>query len=492
MNLELEINKVKCIDNVKLSLPLSPGLYAITGQNGSGKSTIVACASSVILNLKQDDYFGPTGPEAYIKSEFDGKTKIWSKDGHNSWFCDVNSDLGLVGFYEGSLIYGFRFKDTSYDKLHELDKVDLTKLLPANDFIRKNMGRILQGDEEYYEKLWRTSFTYGRFTSHLFFYEKDGKKVSQFHMSTGENLLVSILNSLYIKNKAHNKKASVFYNRVKARMIFLDEIELALHPSALKRLVQFLEDMSEQFSYAVYFSTHSVELIGCIKPERIFYIERHADNSTEILNPCYPAYATRNLYNHEGYDKVILVEDDLARSIITRILKQEKLLNNRLIHVLPSGGYTHVIDFADDVVKNNLLGNKTSVCMVVDGDVKKEALAYRKSKQVSVPLGYLPIPSLEKYLLNALIKNVDHELFRFLGNYIFLQKSLKEIIDDYTKDQGSLSDEKGKLLFRYLSDELTSRRKSREDLVEIVVDYLFDKKTQQMENTINFLKQEVI
>lgn len=491
MNFELEINKIKCIDNVKLSLPLTPGLYAITGLNGSGKSTIVACASSVFLNLKQDDYFGYTDPDAFIKCEFDGKTKIWSKDDHNMWVADKHSDLGLVGFYEGSLIYGFRFKDTSYDKLHELDKVDLSKLLPASDFIRKNMGRILQGDEEYYEKLWRTSLTYGRFDSDLFFYEKDGKKVSQFHMSTGENLLVSILNSLYIKNKAHNKKASVYFNKVKARMIFLDEIELALHPSALKRLVHFLEDMSKDYSYAVYFSTHSVELIGCIKPDNIFYVERYADNSTYIQNPCFPAYATRNLYNHDGYDKVILVEDDLARNIVMRILKEEKLLNNKLVHVLPCGGYTNVIDFANDVVINNLLGNKTSVCMVVDGDVIKDAKAYRKHKQISVPLGYLPITSLEKYLLYALVKKVDHTLFRLLSNYIFQQKSLNVIISDYAKDLGSNDDEKGKLFFRYLLDELKLRRKSREDLVEIVVDYLFENNTEGMNKIITFLKQEV-
>ena len=249
--------------------------------------------------------------------------------------------------------------------------------------------------------------------------------------------------------------------------------------------------MAAKYSYAIYFSTHSVELIGCIKPERIFYIERHADNSTEILNPCYPAYATRNLYYHDGYDKVVLVEDDLARTIIMRILKQEKLLNNRLVHVLPSGGYVNVIDFAADVVNYNLLGNKTSVCMVIDGDVRKEALSYKKSKNVSMSVGFLPIPSLEKYLLQSLLTNVDHELFRFLGNYIFQQKSLKDIVDSYIKDKGSQTDVKGKLLFRYLSDELTARRKTRDDLVEIIVDYLFEKKSPEMKTMIDFLKQEM-
>jgi hypothetical protein len=60
--------------------------------------------------------------------------------------------------------------------------------------------------------------------------------------------------------------------------------------------------MSDQYIYAIYFSTHSIELIGGIKPDNIFFMERHADGSVEILNPCYPAYATRILYDHSGYD----------------------------------------------------------------------------------------------------------------------------------------------------------------------------------------------
>lgn len=487
MKLEVEIHKVKCVNNLKILLPTRAGLYAITGQNGSGKSTIVSCASSVFFDLKKDDYFGFTDIDAYIKFSYDGGEKIWAKDDKNVWICNNYSSLGLQGFYEGSLIFGNRFKDTSYDKLHELDKIDFSKLSQASDFIRKNLGLILQGDEEYYEKLWKTPFAYNRFNGEIYFYEKNGIKVSQFHMSTGENLLVSILNSLFIKNKKHNKKANVYFNKTKGNIIFLDEIELALHPSSLKRLVQFLEDMSAQYGYAIYFSTHSIELIGCIKPEHIFYVERHADNTTEIINPCYPAYATRNLYNHEGYDKVILVEDDLARAIVDKLLKKEKLLNSRLVHILPCGGYVNVIDLADDVVRNNLLGNRTSVCMVIDRDVMREAKEYKKKKELTIPLGFLPVTSLEKYLREVLILHVDHKLFRILESYIFLNKSLQCIIDDYKKDPSFSLDSRGKILYRYLNKELLERRKSREDLIEIIVDYWIEQKMLELSELIKYL-----
>lgn len=92
---------------------------------------------------------------------------------------------------------------------------------------------------------------------------------------------------LYKKSRSRNLERPCLF--------FLDEIEMALHPSSLKRLVNFLGDMAKAYNYAIYFSTHSIELIGNISPENIYFLDRHSDNSIEILNPCYPAYATRIL-----------------------------------------------------------------------------------------------------------------------------------------------------------------------------------------------------
>lgn len=327
-----------------------------------------------------NDYFGKTDADAYIAFELGGAKRSWRKI-NDRWKKHSEGEMNIKGFYEGSLIFGNRFRDTSYDKLRGLETIDTEVLIPADDFIRENLGKILQGNANYYEKLWFTPAGYQRFNGTIFFYEKNGKRISQFHMSTGENLLISILNSLHIRIKDRA-------NLNKPCIIFLDEIELALHPASLKRLVHFLEEMSTQYNYAIYFSTHSIELISSIKPDNIFFIERHSDNSIEIMNPCYPAYATRILYDHSGYDNVILVEDDLAREIIRRILKKECLLSNRLVHVLPCGGYTNVIDLVNDVVRNNLLGKKSSICVILDLDVQEKAANYMAKNDISnnIPL----------------------------------------------------------------------------------------------------------
>ncbi len=485
MKLEVTIHHIKCIDDFKISLPIEKGLYAITGQNGSGKSTIAACASSVFFNLPMKQYFGKTEDDASIEFKLDSSMRIW-KQVNGSWSKSSSGPtMNIKGFFEGSLIYGNRFKDMTYDNINSLESIKQDKLIEANEFIRKNLGLILQGDETFYEKLWMVSNHYDKFKGSIFFYEKNGKRISQFHMSTGENLLVSILNSLYIRN---NDRASL----TKPCLLFLDEIELALHPSSLKRLLQFLEDMAIRYNYAIYFSTHSIELVGSIKPKNIFYIERHTDNTIEVINPCYPAYATRILFDHSGYDKVILVEDDLAKCIIDKLLRENQLMNSKLVHVLPCGGYTNVIDLANDVVRFNLLGRKASVSVILDGDVRERCQNYINKRNISnnIPLNFLPIESLEKYLKQRLFENVDHKLFRELNDYVFHGRSLDDIVADY-KRTDTQSDKDGKKLFGMIESELQNLREDRKAITDFVVKYLFDNNDASLEKLVNFLQKQM-
>lgn len=488
MKLKMQITKIKCIDNLEIALPVGRGLYAITGQNGSGKSTIVACASSVFFNLPMKEYFGITDSDAKISFELGDSTRSWYKV-RNKWYSSSDGPtMNIKGFYEGSLIFGNRFKDMTYDNIHNLDNINQDRLICADEFIRSNLGQILQGDDSYYEKLWFVSSNYMKFKGKIFYYEKKGKRISQFHMSTGENLLISILNSLYIRNRDRA-------NLAKPCVIFLDEIELALHPSALKRLLVFLNNMAQEYNYAVYFSTHSIELISGISPDNIFYLERHSDSSLEIINPCYPAYATKFLYDHSGYDRVVLVEDDLAKEIISRIIRDKEMMNNKLVHILPSGGWSNVLKLANDVIRNNLLGRRASISVILDKDIEGVAKNYiiKNSYANNIPIGYLPISSLEKYLRQNLVMSVNHKLFRLLNNYLFLQKGLSEIVDEYkkTKEFDWEKDNDGKLFYARIDTELRARNSNRKELLEIVVNFLFENDPENIEKLVEFLHEQL-
>lgn len=324
-----------------------------------------------------------------------------------------------------------------------------------------------------------------------YYYENKGALISQLNMSTGENLLLTILSSI---EKRLQKKV---YGDTQAFM-FLDEIELALHSSALRRLVFFLKEIAEKNNTVVLFSTHSIELIRSIPAEKIFYLQRHINGSIEVINPCYPVYATRNLESSNyGHDYIIMVEDDLAKTIVERILREKRLLSNKRILVISVGGWTQVLRFAYDTIRSNLALRTTKILIILDRDIKDDVPGFLKKERIGFTNqpNYLPIKSLEKYLLENLTKNVDTALFRELNDYLFQGKSLDIIIREYdtnVKNNVYTDNEKisnGKMLYEVLSHELRQIRKTDDDLVGIIVEYLFNSKNCEIEELVDFLEK---
>ena len=492
MDLIMKIQNVKCIENLEFKFPLNKGIYAITGENGAGKSTLISCASTVFYQLPMNDFFGKP-QNASINFTLDSSSRGW-KFSNGRWL--QNSDgpkMMLGGFYEGSIIFGNRFKNTRFSAIRILDDFSINDLLVADEFVKTHLGLILRDDKDFYKKLFVLKKEVAEskgITNAAYFYEtKNGQLINQARMSTGENLLISILHSLKI---LHNKRTH--RDDGWPCIVFLDEIELALHASALRRLILFLKDIANELDLAIFFSTHSIELLREIKPQNIYYLQYNVDDSISITNPCYPAYATRNLYSDDGYgnDMVILVEDDLAKIIIERILIEKELLKNIRVKVLPTGGWTNTITMAYDVVSSNLLVKGTKLAVVLDGDVASEVPTFISNHKMysGIKLDYLPIKSLEKFLRDNLYIKVNSDLFSILDSYVFQKKPLNDILKEY-KRQNERDDSDGKILYGYLLNELRSMRKDRDDLVEIVVKYIMTNNTQAIESLTTYLRSKI-
>lgn len=488
MKLHMHVHNIKSIDDFSIDFPLEKGLYAITGTNASGKSTIVTCAATSFFNIKMEQYFGRPNGDAYIEFTLDDQNyRVECIDG---WWTYFENYLNITGFYEGSIIYGNRFRDTNIYSISKLDKITAYDLEPADEFVRVHLGEILHDNSSYYEKLYLVRnevCSELKFRGQPYFYESNGMRISQVHMSTGENLLVSVLHSLNLRAK--NRR-----NIKSPCLMFLDEIELALHPAALRRLVLFLKDFSETYNMAIFFSTHSLELIRDISPSNIFYIERHVDRSIELINPCYPAYATRSLYCSFDYDRVILVEDDLAKAIVDKLLRKYRLLNNKLVYVMSCGGWQNVLKMAHDISKSNLISGHAKVIVILDGDIAKDVDPYLKEKKIiiNIPQNYLPLESFEKYLKYALYDHLDQALFRELNDYIFQRESLDNIVRRYQHDrQNKRNDKDGKEFFSYLDKELREVKRDRREIVDLVVDYILTYDTERVSKIRDFLQKQI-
>ena len=494
MELVMRIKNVKSIRDLTFKFPLEKGLYSITGENASGKSTLVACASTVFFGMPMYDYFGRPDGDASIEFTLGDSKRSWNYK-NRQWLQDTSlQKMPLNGFYEGSIIFGNRFKDTSFSVIGILDRLSSNDMNPADEFIRTNLGIILHDNPNHYKKLFVVKGYVAKLkglTGEPYFYElKPNKYISQARMSTGENLLISILNSLNIVRKKRIKR-----NDGRPCIVLLDEVELALHASSLRRLVHVLQEISDDLDLSIFFSTHSLELIRGISPQNNYYISKQFDGSILISNPCYPAFATRNLYSDDGYgnDAVIFVEDDVAKCIVERILLEKELLQNIRIKVLPTGGWTNTIKMAHDVISSRLLLKDTRLILILDKDIEKEVPAFFANHKQYKYLNpdYLPISSLEKYLKEKLVCNVDNLLYRKLDNYLFQRNPLSSILHKYVIETNIHNDTDGKALFGYLINELRGMRKDRSNLSEIVVKHIIDTDKHLMDTLVDYLRGKI-
>lgn len=511
MNLKVRIKGIKCIKDYTFVLPLEKGIYAITGKNGSGKSTLAACASISFFHYPAKAYLGTTDNDAFIECSVNDKTVTFCKNVESGeWGMISHGSLPVTGFFEGSLLYGNRFRDLKYENIFRIENINKERLVEASPFIRENLGYILHNNKAFYEHI----FLYDKsedvenerhkFKGNVFYYERLGSFVNQFQMSTGEYLLVHLLFTLEEQLKRKSRKNNF--------VIFLDEVELALHPSALRQLLGLLKKIAQERNIAIYFSTHSIEIISEISPENILYIERYQDDTIDVIRPCYPAFATRTLYNFSGYDFVILVEDDLAKGIIEELLKRQQLRNNKLIYVLPCGGYNQVIDMAYEAFSTNMLGQNCNVYIVLDGDVEQQAAQYIEDKGYDINpsrLAFLPVESLEKYLKKELTDTVNHKLFRLLDSQLFDQIGLQRIMEEYAaykaeqfnakkKKYPEAVDEEirahidpaGKHLYDVIEAKCQSPNKGRDYIIRLVIEFLFKEKDAKLEALAKYLTQQ--
>jgi len=154
--LTITIENLRGIKKLNIQLNMSPGIYAITGQNASGKSTLMAAIASIFFRELPKKFFVPIEEDAKILIELNDKSLIISPKTRTWWDYNSDGELKINGFYEGSIIYGNRFRDTNLRALFEAQKITRDELDSATEFVWKNLGKILYNNKNYYkDKLFR-------------------------------------------------------------------------------------------------------------------------------------------------------------------------------------------------------------------------------------------------------------------------------------------------------------------------------------------------
>ncbi len=277
--------------------------------------------------------------------------------------------------------------------------------------------------------------------------------------------LIDFINNLVIKRKSKNKKKLLF---------LIGEVELALHPSAIDRLFLFLQDLvkSNDKDLIIYFLTHSSELIHRLKPQNIYLLENDRGELMTI-NPCYPNYAVRNLYIPNGFDFLLLVEDELTKVLVEKIVRVNGLNKSKLCCVLPSGGCNQMLKLHHDMVTYNTLGVGKHIISIYDGDVKDKI--NKKQEYKYLPKCFLPIPSIEKFLRSKCIIEKDKKFIKLIGDKYFNQRSIHDIIADYMNDPRTSpnKDMDGKNFYRVILSNLEKIGISENNFIKYLCDDIY-------------------
>lgn len=455
-DLQLSIRNIKNIAECTLELPLEKGLYAIVGENGCGKSTLMLAMSLLVKpssykTFQSHDF----ADNSTIDLCVDGVSDHWYVS-NGEWTISTrgsgryNTKNHYSGFYEGSIFYGSRFYD--YNLVQQfLQKENFSSLIrEADPFVTETLSYILHGDKKHYKELFKVKTkqiaTENHFKGIPYFLKCGQHFTSQYNMSSGESMLISLID--FINNLTERNR----YTSDQPLLFLIDEAELALHPAAINRLVTMFNQMLRTVNMVVIFSTHSTEIINRISPKNIYMIENNNGVITS-LNPCYPNYAIRNLYVPNGYDFIILVEDELAKAVVERLIRANNIGTSKLWHVVPSGDWAQTLKLQNDIQMSGLLGIGRRVLSILDGDIQKKGDDKASELQLSL-YTYLPIKSVEKYLRKKLIIESDDQFIKIIGDKYFTLRSLPDIIQDYNLNYPADKDNNGKKLYNMICANL--------------------------------------
>lgn len=478
LELYLEIDKIKNIDHFEYTFSFDKGIYALVGENAIGKSTLMSAIASVVYRqtLKR---LGESElcPESKVTLKCMDKETVWSYDGEACKLTPSDLAIQFYGIYEGSIFTGTRFEDMkNLDDLTS-DQEFVDKLVPATDDLKDALSTILHGEKGHYKKLYRlknmdVARKYNLGNMPYFLQLENGKYISKYKMSSGECMLISLLNfinSSALKPEEIRHQHSVLSDKL---FVFIDEVELALHPSSIDRLLEYLEGMIAKKDLTVLFSSHSSELIRKIHPRKIYYMKNDAGEA-KIISPCYPQYAIRSLYNHDGYDCTILVEDKAAELMVRKLIADYRTRNNLLMNVLPVGGWNNTLELQKNFCEQNILGRDKFTFSIIDGDVKEDVNKHPEYKALKKL--FLPIKSLEKYLYQKVLIDKDAAFITYFGNRYFTLTSFDEIVKGCRGNAYIMQDVSGKALYELILKKLAAERVDEDTLVRDFSEYLFTK-----------------
>lgn len=379
----IEINNLKHIKKLSFEVP-QPGVHLLSGSNGAGKTSLLACLRRIGYSNSFSQHFRPSqvsdALDSFEKAEItytvNDRSVTYAYAGER-WVPRPRSANSLLqNFGYPTVIYVGATADRITPRPEDFRPA---RIKPAAQALRDAANEILETKK--FDALKVINLTPGGGNPAFVLQTKAApqpKYVSERNLSLGELCVVKLIRSLLLC--ANNS------------LILIDELELALHPRAQIGLLRYLHTIARDKQLTIIFSTHSVSLLKRVPRDKIIFLE--ADNGiVTAIKGCFPTYALGNIaYEEErAPDLVIYVEDEAAlyaTETLTQLAISSKFKDDKslfpTVHVIPIGPFMSVVRFLER--SRALLPIGCTSVAFLDQDVKQEAVKKWNSDQNHVAL----------------------------------------------------------------------------------------------------------
>lgn len=288
-------------------------VMAISGENGTGKSTILQCAASA---------YAPPAGTGYFASDFFPDT-AWEK---TKGEIRATVREGTVSSVTTIRKPGERWRGNPSRKRRDVLYVDLSRVQPvaarvgyasiakpsvaeANSapFDGSRCGRLstIMGRSYAAAKMATTSAHKTREVPVVSLPGTGGTAgdVSGFHMGAGETTIVELLK---IDPPSHS-------------LVLIDEIETSLHPRAQRRLLRDLAELCRLRELQIILTTHSPYILDELPQDARAYIMTTAGSKAMVLGVS-PHFAMTQMDDEKHPECDLYVEDKEAAALLNEVL----------------------------------------------------------------------------------------------------------------------------------------------------------------------------
>jgi predicted ATPase len=379
MRFEIGDGEIRGLSDLKLQFRYP--VTAISGKNGTGKSTVLACVACGYHNSRSgfkalnrripyyrfSDFFIQSAEEepiAFVSLGYQFLHDNWRKT------REMRSGVGL-GWQMRRKFFG-RWNNYASRVPRNVVFCGIERVVPhAEKSVSKSYRRAFQKAKEAGYEV-DVAATVGRILGRPYdeFYYKQHSKYrlplvrvskrsySGFNMGAGENTLFEIFSTIYACEGS--------------LLLVIDEIELGLHEEAQIRFIEELKEICLKRHHQVVCTTHSPRILAALPPEGRIHLERMG-NTIRVIPKISPEYAAGLLSGIKQSELKVYCEDDFAHEVITLALPNE--LRSR-VTVIPIGSAAAVVRVLAARFKEK---SERASCGIIDGDQVQ-----RKAEHVNV------------------------------------------------------------------------------------------------------------